>query len=451
MRRPLGPATVSRPILSRRGGWLRLAVLSCAPLLLVTACEQETTLIDPTRKPPEGPGTVQKATLAVTVTVAGEDSALASLVDSPSGVLRDAEVSIERSGTPGSWQAAPTDAAGTVTFEGLLAGRYSLSVLRLLRSEEIARFDARDADVNAFGGGKLVTVSAPRTESALEAVAGRRGSLVISELHMPLARLASGQEYGREAQFMELFNNSDTTVYLDGKILSQSHPWGFRDSARFPCEAMRTWQADPRGVWVKFTVAFPGSGRDYPLRPGEAAIVAVDAIDHGEIHPALPDLRRAHFETDGSRDVDNPSVPNMVPVDPWGGGGIGFGFDWGLTDLVAVLAEPVELNSLLQSDIPGALSPRVWLIPGEKILDVFSASPTPEREAQQTFLSPQCPRYIHENFDRQHARIIDHTALNGMQRRVFTSLPDGRVILQRTKTSARDFIVSFPATPGRVP
>jgi hypothetical protein len=426
---------------------------ACLLLLLLAACEHATTLIDPTAPADTtvDDGTVQKATLTVSVALTGNDSLLASLVGCEGGLLPDAEVTIERSGTPGSLQSATTDAAGSVRFERLLPGTYAVSVIRVLTPEEVTQFPGEDADVNAFGGAARTGVLAPSTDMVVQAVAGRRGSLVISELSLPLPWLPAGYEY-RYGQFIELYNNSDTTIYLDGKVLVRGLIHGVRDCDHYPCDEMEEWQADPDGIWTKLIEAFPGSGRTYPLAPGGTAVVATDAIDHRTIHPGLQDLSRAEYEFIGSADVDNPSAANMRTLGkPYGGGILTHGLDFGLTDVVTVLAEPVDVSSLPKGNVPRMASPEHWRIPGEKILDVLTASPTPEQEANQTFLSPQCPRYIHENFDRQRAAVIDHSRLDGIQRRVFATLPDGRKILLRTKTSSSDFLARYPATPGFIP
>jgi hypothetical protein len=412
----------------------------CLILLLLAACEHATTLIDPTAPADTtvGDGTVQKATLTVTIVVTGADSALATLIGCEGGVLRDAEVTIERSGTPGSLQSATTDAAGRVRFERLLPGTYAVSVIRVLTPDEIVQFPSEDADVNAFGGAARTGVSAPTTDMVVQAVAGRRGSLVISELSLPVARLASGEDY-RYGQFIELYNNSDTTIYLDGKVLVRGFINGARGSDASPCDLHEPWQNDPEGIWTRYIEAFP-------------AVVALDAIDHREFHLDLQDLSRADFEFIGPADVDNPRAANMRTLGKeFGGGILTHGLDFGLVDVVTVLAEPVDVGSLPQENIPLLLSPEHWRIPREKILDVLTASPTPAQEANMTFLPPQCPRYIHENYDRQRAAVLDHGRLDGVQRRVFATLPDGRKILLRTKTSSRDFVARYPATPGFIP
>jgi hypothetical protein len=210
---------------------------------------------------------------------------------------------------------------------------------------------------------------------------------------------------------------------------------------------MEKWRNDPEGIWTRWIEAFPGSGRQHPLAPGEAVFVATDAIDHREFITILLDLSGADFEFIGSRDVDNPGVPNMVTLgDEWspgiGGHGLYFNFD-----VVAGVAEPVDVSSLVKDNLP-VNTPRFWRIPKAKILDVVSVSPLPAREALSLF--PPCPQYVNATFDRQRAQLVDVLGANGIQRLRFTTLADGRKILQRTKTSSRDFVGRAPS-PGVIP
>jgi len=421
-------------------------ILCCSLLLPCAACEHWIGLVEPGAADSTDvgdDGVVQRATLTVTVTVSGEDQVLAELIGSTGGVLGNAEVVVERVGSTEGAQTATTDAAGKVQFEELLPGNYSVSVVRVLTPAEVAQLPSEDADVNAFGGAAKAEVSAPNTEFALEAVAGRRGSLVISEVSITYVRGVPRSYW--VGDFFEVYNNSDTIIRLAGKVFFKGIVW-LRD---YPppgnsCADMEKWREDPEGIWTQWIYAFPSSGNVY-LDPGEAVVVATDAIDHRAFYPQLLDLSDADFEFIGPSDVDNPRVPNMLTLGDHWYPSIGHGlFSQGLVEILA-LADPVEVSSLPFDYLP-VLDPLFWRIPAEKILDVLTASPTPEREAAH-FQDPLCARFVHESFDRQYAALIDPNALNGIQRRVFTTLPDGRKILLRTRTSARDFLAGAPS-PG---
>lgn len=413
---------------------------------LLLACEHRTAFVEAGSGGDE-PGTVERATLAVTIGLSPEDSALASLIGMSGGVLPGAQVKIVRAATGVTAGTGVTDAAGVVRFEQLLVGDYRVSVFRLLTPEEIATLVAANEEVTAFAGAGTLAVSPPSTETTLQAVANREpSSLVISEVSITLPRLPSGNWY-YHGHYLEVYNNTDTTILLDGKIVVIGFFYGNWDANEtFNCENMERWREDPNGIWTqRFVWAFPGSGGQYPLLPGEAAVVATDAIDHRTVYPDLPDLSNADFEFIGSADVDNPAVPNMVRL---GREADDHGVRFHLTDETVLIANPVDVSALPRENVPGVLDPEHWRIPSLAILDVAALGPTPAVEqAILTGLgSPFCELFTHENFDRGWAPLVDSAILDGMQRRVI-AIRDGRKVLQRTKVSALDFF-SGPMTPG---
>jgi hypothetical protein len=400
----------------------------------------------------DGGGTFQRATLTVTVQVESPDSALAAAVGSPGGLLRNAVVTLRRQGQSGGVSTDSTGTAGTATFADLVPGSYVITVVRLLTSAETAGFRSTDVDVNAFGGGLVVDVGAPTTAATVEVAAGRRGSLVISELfaYSPKFGPQGITEY-RFGMFLELYNNSDTTIYLDGKIIGEGLAWFRWYHEAIDCVHMEKWRNDPEGIWAISFDAFPGTGQDHPLAPGGATVVATDAIDHRAVLAGFLDLSGADFEMRGSNDVDNPGVPDMIDVglqEP-GASVDGHGL-WFRGEGATFVASPVDVSSLSRDSLP-VNSPWYVRIPQDAILDVYSTSETPAGEAASSALGYSlCPQLLNTVFDRQYASLFDRQAPLSMRRKVFATLPDGRVILLRTRSSANDFELAGP-TPGKVP
>lgn len=425
------------------------SVIVVSVVLFLTACEQRTLLVDPPPSPSQDTadtGVVRKATLVVTVVVAREDSAVAAALGVLSRALPAAQVVVARAGSTGSEQEAVTDVSGQVRFAGLLPGLYSVSISRPIRAEDVARLGDDNADVTAFGGGGLVTVSAPSTEVVMKVVAGRRGSLVFSEFFAAMPRTSAGGWY-LLGHYMEVYNNADTAIYLDGKIIARGISW-LDDFPELSCAVMAKWRVDPDGIWTGFRYAFPGTGRTYRLAPGATAVIATDAIDHRPFASGLHDLSRADFEFVGSSDVDNPGVPNMINVGPYEWGRIlGHGIYLGAGAQVWVLAEAVQEESLLLDFLP-VRSPEHRRIPADKLLDVVTLAPTPPRQAASAWRL--CAEMVHPRFDRGPAALVDEEALYGIKRRVLRTLPDGRAMLQRTRTTGRDFYAGA-ATPRVIP
>jgi hypothetical protein len=264
------------------------------------------------------------------------------------------------------------------------------------------------------------------------------------------APLVNGAVYSF-GTYLELYNNSDTTIYLDGKLIGLG-PGFIRDFSTsvfnpVSCEEGAPYQLDPDGLWSRFIWKVPGSGRDYPLGPGGAAVLARDAVDHTRIDPRLADLSRADFEFIGSTDADNPAVPNLINVGTKEffsvvGHGLIVGFPG-----IYYIADTVDLSSLPTARLPAHVELSLR-IPRAKVLEVFASALTPSLEANQ---QPMCPQWIDPVFDRQPGGFLGELTTNTVVRRVFTTLPDGRVVLLRTKATANDFVLAPRATPGVVP
>lgn len=158
-----------------------------------------------------------------------------------------------------------------------------------------------------------VAVSASSTAApdplALSVYVAQSG-LVISEIFFTGTLTAEGKQYSDD-QYFKVANNSDTTMYLDGV--------GFAESA-FLTVDKQDYKPNimDEAVSVDALYIFPGSGKDYPIKPGQEVIVAVNAVNHKEYNPLSFDLSKADFEIyDESSnpkftDTQNPDVPDMV-------------------------------------------------------------------------------------------------------------------------------------------
>ena len=429
----------------RRFRQLTIVAVGCA----CVACSQDNSIVEPDTNDPGGGGTVQRASLALTLSIDPADSTIATAIGAVNRILSGAQVSLRRRGSTAAPLTATTDADGRLQFDDLLPGDYDVSALRTLTSSERQALALEDQDVTALAAGRTLTVTAPSVSSALAAVAGRRGSLVISEVLSAQPGLPGGYPFGT---YMELYNNSDTTIYLDGKVIVRGISWRRDYNSPRSCDEMEQWRNDPSGIWSRFFYAFPGTGQTYPLAPGEAVVVATDAIDHSGFVASMQDLSQAQFEFLGPFDVDNPSAANMVNIGlgEWAAIAVlGHGLDFAGNDYVLAITDPLDISALPRDNLP-VNDPEYARAPRDKVLDVISSGMTPAEEAQP-FLSPLCPELVNAVFDRQGANLIDSQNPYGIRRKPLYTLPNGHVVLQRTKTSARDFEARSPASPGVVP
>jgi hypothetical protein len=219
------------------------------------------------------------------------------------------------------------------------------------------------------------------------------------------------------------------------------------------CSSYTTKRENPDRLWVNAILRFPGTGREYPIQPGEAKVVAMDALNHTTVsgRDEFPDLSRAQFEQVGNEaDPDNPGAANMirafnVSITATLGHGIQNGgvYSYGLAlpgaEAAALKDTLVQVRPNGSPTFPGKQA--IAGIPASYVLDVFSNDLNPTRRAflrSINFGSEPCPTWLAPNFERRPAELYWDALPDAIRRKSLGLSAAGREILQRTRTSARD-------------
>lgn len=401
--------------------------LAATALAAFAACDTPgVTLIEPDRA--SGPDTV-------TFHVQLEDTALAQVLGWKNGVP-NAEIQLHRILDPFRPDTVYTDSTGHVLASDLLYGFYRIAAYRAMTADEVSQSGGVK---RAFGDG--IKRWLPTDSIELTLGVDQPGSLVVSELYIGGGTPEIDYNW---SQFFELYNNSDTTVYVDGML------WGWaygRFGSADPCEESQAFRTDALGLWSRGFHQFPGAGQDYPVAPGQTVTVAMDAVDHSVAHQTLPDLSKADFELEGTSDADNPDVPNLPEVglyrDLRGHGMIMTPWQ------VLFLASPVDPAGLVTSVIRGSIWAR---IPADAIVDVLHGDWVNLNGAPQFPPIHNCYSWVNREFDRMEAAFYrpgsnDNTA--SLHRRVLRTTLGGRAILQDVNVSFLDFVVAR-YSPGSI-
>ena len=188
-----------------------------------------------------------------------------------------------------------TDSTLTVT---LPLGYYDLSVT--------AKGDGKP--IRAYLRGVKVTKDCT-VEMIANFVQEGNVDFVLAEIFFAGTITPEGKRYNGDKYFV-IFNNAPDTLAADGLILIESE---LNSVQKY------TLENDFRDTYFAVDAMYriPGDGSTYRVAPGEALLIADNAMDHRAANANSFDLSKADFEwydvssSAGATDVDNPDVTNM--------------------------------------------------------------------------------------------------------------------------------------------
>jgi hypothetical protein len=191
-----------------------------------------------------------------------------------------------------------SDTTGTVHFGPLVTGTYTLFAHREMVIEN---------NKKTFTGGFDVFLDADgAVEDSICVNLIAASDLMINEIFYCGSDYSKFYFYG---QFVELYNASTDTMYLDGMIITRQAQTYYPDLDEVDY------------VRAIYAFQFPGTpvtGRQHPIAPGQFVVVAADAVDHTLYAENSVDLSNADWECFNAlgNDYDNPAVPNVVSIHP---------------------------------------------------------------------------------------------------------------------------------------
>lgn len=320
--------------------------------------------------------------------------------------------------------ASETDADGVAPFPSA-TGAWQVEASREVTAEEARALTGHARAVSLRAAGTLSEASLDLT---LQGPA--LGGLVIRELYYAGSPGVNGNHYFSD-QFIALYNNGTETVFADGLCVADAHGPAGRIN---PGTAPTSFGGDAEAVVVESVWQIPGTGREFPVRPGESPVIAHDGANH-QPFSAL-DLSDADWEAFNARsdmrDDDSPTVPNLRRVI----------FNGGLDWLLPVFGGSVivfrvdDVDALERVRVPGFTAQRVR-VPVSAVIDAVDA-----------LMDGDSARYkrIPMALDRGFTH-VSGTYTGESVRRAWASMVRGRTIYQDTDDSAVDFSVVEAPTP----
>lgn len=198
----------------------------------------------------------------------------------------------------------------TTTIHNLPAGQYTASIEGKISYADPTNGEAQTAGVR--GSKENITIKEGNASFSIDLVIyNAASSFVFSEIYCTGSLNAKGTGGIVGDKFFKIYNNSNTVQYADGLALLE---------CVLGCTDEYTYTPDPRveGFASQVVYVVPGSGKDYPVQPGESFVITDQASNHTTGNTNAIDMTKADFEwydeTDKGMDTDNPAVPNM---DKW--------------------------------------------------------------------------------------------------------------------------------------
>lgn len=307
----------------------------------------------------------------------------------------------------------------TVTFE-VAAGQYVVTL-----SGEVSA-------MVSLTGSKSVDVYNNQTVNIELAKVNNKSPLIFKEIY------STSSNYKMNDTYFEIVNNSDEVQYLDQvmigaiTLLNAPNPWVDADGnilSRYPLYGV--------------VAAFPGSGKDHPLQPGESVVVANDATAWEAV-----DLSNADWEcyvaNAGQADVDYDNAPNLdIPYNLANQRRLGPGFFGGgfilakLPQGVTPAAFAADASNFMTE--PNTEKTQLYcMMPSEYLLDAVELYDATETSHYHTLLTQDDAGYA----------LVNGWSGKSVRRKVTEVTSTGRVYYQDTNNSTQDFLTEQPLTPG---
>lgn len=335
-----------------------------------------------------------------------------------------------------------TDARGGVDIPSVIPGIYDITTYVELTGREYKAMLKEPStlpdDARLMLGVSLMNRRIFSAEDMkLQILAMQLSDLVISKVYYSGTKDKMDRNYTVDT-YVELFNNSEHTVYADGLYLALAESVS---PAAYPAKD------NPDSIYARQICRFPGAGADFPVEPGKTLLVAArSARNHKESAPTSVDLSLADFEVkqeDGSGNPDVRRLPiisnstNIQYLNLLNGG----------PNAVFLFATDEDVTG----DWPevyqrGKTSgERFRRIPKNVVLDGVECLKKPAQSAPDV-----STKRLQREID---AGYITINAVNGyncqsVERRV-SRFENGRYFLVDTNNSSSDFVVSNDPTPGQ--
>lgn len=366
-----------------------------------------------------------------------------------------------------------TDENGELKFNAILPGTYNITAdMTMSKQDYEDTFEIPTVNPEVYFGGmqEKVIVNVNVSATVVTLSSGRIEDLVIKQVYYAGSSNTEGASF--RDHFLEIYNNSDETVYVDGlyvgllegntnsNVTSYTLANGQYDWSKSTGNTIGG-SANTDFVYANTIIRIPGTGKDHPLLPGKSIVIAQTAINHKAPYDNLNgqsvsikdpektvDLSGADFETylgdyftanGGSPylyDIQNILVPDMEIV------------HWAVNsrDMLLVVtsrpafiifkAKPGEIASFAKVPSPKSLNGALFVrIPKEIIIDGVDTTDKEQKAPKDLPVSIDATRAFIKN--AAGAPYADYSSYSIIRKT--KQIIKGRVVLMDTNNSQNDF------------
>ena len=323
---------------------------------------------------------------------------------------------------------AYTDSKGNVAFNDVEPGFYSAS---------ISSSYADDGWITYINGVKKFNVFSS-VEDTISTILSKSNALVIKEFYYVGCLTPAGKYYSSD-QYVEVYNNSATTQYLDGISIIEDQSYA---TAPYYFSYVKD------SIVVRMIWTFPGQGQDYPVLPGKNIVIARDAVNHRSDpngDPLSPvDLAKADFEfyvySVSGGDFDSPTSVNMIEdLFTFRGSDVCFHTRGGSAiALVKIPGDSTERKTFINNNLISEIGSNRYYgkIPDSYVIDAVEVTWDEAHAIYKRFPVELDAGYTYVSAGSHSGKCI---------RRKVKKVVDGRFIYQDTNNSCNDFLKD--ATP----
>jgi len=201
-----------------------------------------------------------------------------------------------------------SDQNGVAKFNDIIPDIYDVYTSWDISGEEFVNMsdslvENRPALISGIASSKKIFADSIITLKTLLSI---KQSLLISKVYASGTRDINNSAYTADA-YIEIFNNSDETQYIDGiylALVEGDSPIAFAA------------KDNPTNIHARQVFRFPGNGTEHPILPGASIVACNSAIDHTANAPITVNLQNADFEFKNtlSKPINNPLVESMILI-----------------------------------------------------------------------------------------------------------------------------------------